>query len=36
MSLTYNSTYQTLKHPTNGLVYAAMSSVHDMYAWDNY
>jgi hypothetical protein len=36
MSLTYNSTYQTLKHPTNGLVYAAVSSVHDMYAWDNY
>ena len=36
MSLTYNSTYQTLKHPTNGLVYAAMSSVHDMYAWDHY
>jgi hypothetical protein len=36
MTLTYNSTYQTLKHPTNGLVYAAMSSVHDMYAWDNY
>ncbi len=36
MSLTYNSTYQTLKHPTNGIVYAAMSSVHDMYAWDRY
>ena len=36
MSLTYNSTYQALKHPTNGLVYAAMSSVHDMYAWDRY
>ena len=36
MSLTYNSTYQTLKHPTNGLIYAAMSSVHDMYAWDRY
>ena len=36
MSLTYNSSYQTLKHPTNGLVYAAMSSVHDMYAWDRY
>ncbi|MCX6928193.1 MAG: hypothetical protein NT154_34035, partial [Verrucomicrobia bacterium] len=36
MSLAYNSTYQTLKHPTNGLVYAAMSSVHDMYAWDKY
>jgi hypothetical protein len=36
LSLTYNSTYQTLKHPTNGLVYAAVSSVHDMYAWDRY
>jgi hypothetical protein len=36
MTLTYNSTYQTVKHPTNGLVYAAMSSVHDMYAWDAY
>jgi photosystem II stability/assembly factor-like uncharacterized protein len=36
LSLTYNSTFQTLKHPTNGLVYAAMSSVHDMYAWDKY
>jgi len=36
LSLTYNSTYQTLKHPTNGLVYGAMSSVHDMYAWDKY
>jgi hypothetical protein len=36
LSLTYNSTYQTVKHPTNGLVYAAMSSVHDMYAWDRY
>ena len=36
LSLGYNSTYQTLKHPTNGLVYAAASSVHDMYAWDRY
>ena len=36
LSLTYNSTYQTLKHPTNGIVYGAMSSVHDMYAWDKY
>ena len=35
-SLTYNSTYQTLCHPTNGMVYAAMSSVHDLYAWDRY
>ena len=34
MSLTYNSTYQTVRHPTNGIVYAAMSSVHDLYAWD--
>ena len=36
LSLTQNSTYQALKHPTNGLVYAAISSVHDMYAWDHY
>jgi photosystem II stability/assembly factor-like uncharacterized protein len=36
MSLTYNSTYQTVKHPTNGMVYAAVSSVHDLYAWDRY
>lgn len=36
LSLNKNSTYQTLRHPTNGLVYAATSSVHDMYAWDNY
>jgi hypothetical protein len=36
LSLTYNSTYQTVKHPTNGTVYAAVSSVHDMYAWDHY
>ena len=35
-SLPYNSTYQTVRHPTNGLVYAAMSSVHDLYAWDRY
>ncbi|HXU75658.1 MAG TPA: hypothetical protein VN794_03775, partial [Methylomirabilota bacterium] len=36
LSLAYNSTYQTLKHPTNGIVYGAMSSIHDMYAWDRY
>ncbi len=36
MTLTYNSTYQTLKHPTNSIIYAAMSSVHDLYAWDRY
>src|SRR5882724_8469558 len=36
LSLTYNSTYQTLRHPANGIVYGAMSSVHDMYAWDKY
>jgi hypothetical protein len=35
-SLTYNSTYETAKHPTNGLLYGAMSSVHDLYAWDQY
>jgi hypothetical protein len=36
LSLSYNSTYMVLKHPTNGLVFAAASSVHDMYAWDRY
>lgn len=36
LSLGYNSTYTTLKHPTNGFVYAAASSVHDLYAWDAY
>lgn len=36
MSLPYNSTYMTVRHPTNGTVYAAMSSVHDLYAWDTY
>ena len=35
-SLTYNSTYETARHPTNGLLYGAMSSAHDMYAWDQY
>lgn len=28
---TYNSMYQSLKHPVNGNLYAAVSSVHDMY-----
>ncbi len=27
----YNSTYQSLKHPMSGALYAATSSVHDMY-----
>lgn len=36
MSLSYNSTYMTVRHPTNGTVYGAMSSVHDLYAWDRY
>ena len=36
LSLTYNSTYATVRHPTNGMVYGAMSSVHDLYAWDTY
>jgi hypothetical protein len=36
MSLALNSTYQTVAHPNNGIVYAAESSVHDMYAWDRY
>lgn len=35
MSLPYNSTYQTVRHP-NGILYAAASSVHDLYAWDTY
>jgi photosystem II stability/assembly factor-like uncharacterized protein len=35
-TLTQNSTYETARHPTNGLVYAAISSVHDLYAWDRY
>jgi len=34
--LTYNSTYQAMRHPTNGFLYAAASSVHDLYAWDKY
>jgi photosystem II stability/assembly factor-like uncharacterized protein len=34
--LTYNSTYQAIRHPTNGFLYAAASSVHDLYAWDRY
>ena len=36
MSLTYNSTYATVIQPTNGVIYGAMSSVHDLYAWDKY
>jgi len=36
MSLAYNSTYMTVRHPTNGFIYGAMSSVHDLYAWDRY
>lgn len=28
---TYNSTYQSLKHPSSGALYAGASSVHDMY-----
>lgn len=36
MTLSFNSTYQTLRHPSNGVVYAAASSVHDLYAWDQY
>ena len=35
-TLAYNSTYETVMHPTNGLMYGAMSSVHDLYAWDQY
>lgn len=36
MSLAYNSTYMAVRHPTNGALYGAMSSVHDLYAWDAY
>lgn len=35
-SLTYNSTYQTVMSVTGGTLYAAASSVHDLYAWDRY
>jgi photosystem II stability/assembly factor-like uncharacterized protein len=31
LGLPYNTTYYSLKHPTNGKVYAATSSRHDMY-----
>ena len=34
--LLHNSSYEALKHPTNGRTYLAASSVHDMYAWDAY
>ena len=36
LSLTFNSTYATVRHPDSGAVYGAMSSVHDIYAWDTY
>ncbi len=29
--LAYNSTYQVVEHPSNGTLYAATSSVHDLY-----
>ncbi|MFH0881208.1 MAG: hypothetical protein V2A34_15965, partial [Lentisphaerota bacterium] len=32
----FNSTYRAVLHPTNGFLYAAASSVHDLYAWDRY
>ncbi|HOW96378.1 MAG TPA: hypothetical protein PK634_01190 [Kiritimatiellia bacterium] len=34
--LTYNSTYQSVRRPSSGVLYAAASSVHDLYAWDAY
>jgi hypothetical protein len=34
--LTYNSTYQAVKHPSSNILYAAASSVHDLYAWDRF
>lgn len=36
MTLSFNSTYATARNPSNGAIYAAMSSVHDLYAWDTY
>jgi len=36
MTLPYNSTYQTVRQPGSGIIYAAASSVHDLYAWDKY
>ena len=30
-NLDYNSVYQTVQHPTNGMLYAAVSTVHDIY-----
>lgn len=35
MTLPYNSTYWIVRHP-DGTLYAAASSVHDLYAWDTY
>lgn len=35
-TLTYNSTYEAVWHPAHALLYAAASSVHDLYAWDRY
>ncbi|MCO6400414.1 MAG: hypothetical protein J5I99_04200 [Verrucomicrobia bacterium] len=35
-TLTYNSTYQTVMNVTGATLYAAASSVHDLYAWDRY
>jgi hypothetical protein len=31
LGLPHNSTYQIVEHPTNGMLYAATSSVHDLY-----
>lgn len=35
-TLSQNTTYESLIHPTNHYLYAACSSVHDLYSWDNY
>lgn len=29
--ISYNTVYQVIEHPTNGTLYAAVSSIHDMY-----
>lgn len=34
--LVLNTMYESVKHPTNGKIYAAVSSVHNIYATDEY
>ena len=33
---TFNTTYQIIQQPTTNNLYAAVSSIHDMYQWDQY